>query len=214
MILANISPGSANYLRRTDAARRPQRLVPVEMGRQGQVVDHRDALPGAAQCLAAGDDAPGAHDVPQVQGRADQRLRRHGHFRRLERRGPRRRAAAAANRVSVLIQGPDIEQLQIYVTDLMARLRTIPGLVDIDTNFEPTQQELRVNVDRARAADLGVAIDSLASSLGLLVGGNEVSKYKEGDDQFSVKLRLDEQFRNDPKRMGNSSSLRPWERSR
>jgi HAE1 family hydrophobic/amphiphilic exporter-1 len=115
--------------------------------------------------------------------------------------GPRG-GGGGSNRLSVLIQGPEIEQLQTYVTDLMAKVRTIPGVVDVDTNFEPTQQELRVNVDRARAADLGTRIDSLASSLGLLVGGNEVSKYKEGDDQFSVKLRLDEQFRNNPKLMG------------
>ncbi len=113
-----------------------------------------------------------------------------------------RGGGGGANRLSVLIQGPDIEQLQIYVTDLMAKVRTITGVVDVDTNFEPTQQELRVNVDRARAADLGVSIDSLASGLGLLVGGNEVSKYKEGDDQFSVQLRLDERFRNNPKLMG------------
>ena len=113
-----------------------------------------------------------------------------------------RGGGGGTNRVNVLIQGPDIEQLQIYVTELMTKMRTIPGLVDVDTNFEPTQQELRVHVDRARAADLGVAIDSLASNLGLLVGGNEVSKFKEGDDQYSVKLRLDEQFRNDPKRIG------------
>ena len=116
--------------------------------------------------------------------------------------GGRGGGGGGANRLNVLIQGPDIEQLQAYVTELMAKVRTIPGVVDVDTNFEPTQQELRVNVDRARAADLGVRIDSLASSLGLLVGGNEVSKYKEGDDQFSVKLRLDEQFRNNPKLMG------------
>ena len=113
-----------------------------------------------------------------------------------------RGGGGGTNRVNVLIQGPDIEQLQTYVVDLIAKMRTIPGLVDVDTNFEPTQQELRVNVDRGRAADLGVAIDSLASNLGLLVGGNEVSKFKEGDDQYSVKLRLDEQFRNDPKRIG------------
>jgi HAE1 family hydrophobic/amphiphilic exporter-1 len=115
--------------------------------------------------------------------------------------GPRG-GSRGSNRLNVLIQGPEIEQLQTYVTELMAKVRTIPGVVDVDTNFEPTQQELRVNVDRARAADLGTRIDSLASSLGLLVGGNEVSKYKEGDDQFSVKLRLDEQFRNNPRLMG------------
>ena len=76
-------------------------------------------------------------------------------------------------------------------------------MVDVDTNFEATQPELRVNIDRTRAADLGVSIDSLASSLRLLVGGEEVSKYKEGDDQFVVRLRLDEQFRNNPAAMGD-----------
>ena len=108
-----------------------------------------------------------------------------------------------ANRVQLLIQGPDIDQLQAYVVELLAKVRTIPGIVDADTNFEATAPELRVRVDRARAADLGVSIDSLASNLRLLVGGDEVSKYRDGDDQFSVKLRLDEQFRNDPATMGD-----------
>ncbi len=112
------------------------------------------------------------------------------------------RGGGGANRVQLLIQGPDIEQLQAYVTELLAKVRTIPGIVDADTNFEPTAPELRVRIDRTRAADLGVSIDSLASNLRLLVGGDEVSKYKEGDDQYSVQLRLDEQFRDDPARMG------------
>ncbi len=115
--------------------------------------------------------------------------------------GGRGGGGGGMNRVQLLIQGPDIQQLQIYVTELLDKVRTIPGIVDADTNFEATAQELRVRIDRTRAADLGVSIDSLASSLRLLVGGDEVSKYKEGDDQFSVKLRLDEQFRNDPTRM-------------
>jgi hydrophobic/amphiphilic exporter-1 (mainly G- bacteria), HAE1 family len=107
------------------------------------------------------------------------------------------------NRLMMLIQGPDIEQLQTYSLDLMDRIRTIPGVVDVTTNFEPTQPELRVNIDRARAADLGVSIDSLASSLRVLVGGEEVSKFKEGDNQYSVNLRLDTQFRNNPAKLGD-----------
>ncbi len=106
------------------------------------------------------------------------------------------------NSLYLLIQGPDISQLQVYTTELLKKIKTIHGVVDADTGYEPTQPELRVNIDRTRAADLGVDIDSLASSLRVLVGGEEVSKYKEGDDQFSVKLRLDEQFRNDPANMG------------
>ena len=100
------------------------------------------------------------------------------------------------NRLNILIQGPDIEQLQQYTVQLMDKVREIPGIVDVDTNFEATQPELRINVDRARAADLGVNIDTLANDLRTLVGGEEVSEFKDGDDQFKVLLRLDEPYRN------------------
>ncbi|MCU1385494.1 MAG: Acriflavin resistance protein [Acidobacteria bacterium] len=100
------------------------------------------------------------------------------------------------NRLNILIQGPDIEQLQQYTLQLMDKIRDVPGVVDVDTNFEATQPELRISVDRARAADLGVNIDTLANDLRTLVGGEEVSEFKDGDDQFKVLLRLDEPFRN------------------
>jgi len=117
--------------------------------------------------------------------------------------GPGGGGGGGFNRLNILIQGPDIEELQKYTVDLMDRVRQIPGVVDVDTNFEPTQPELRVNVDRARAADLGVNIDSLANNLRTLVGGEEVSEYKDGDDQFKVVLRLDEPYRNNALAMGD-----------
>jgi hydrophobic/amphiphilic exporter-1 (mainly G- bacteria), HAE1 family len=60
-----------------------------------------------------------------------------------------------------------------------------------------------VAVNRARAADLGVNIESLATNLRTLVGGEEVSEFKDGDDQFVVLLRLDEPYRNNPLGMGD-----------
>ena len=66
----------------------------------------------------------------------------------------------------------------------MEKVRTINGVVDADSNFEPTQPELQITVDRARAADLGVNIDSLATNLRTLVGGEEVCEFKDGDDQI------------------------------
>src|SRR5205814_3082568 len=107
------------------------------------------------------------------------------------------------NRLNILIQGPDIEQLQAYTVQLMEKVREIPGVVDVDTNFEPTQPELRINIDRARAADLGVNIETLATNLRTFVGGEEVSEFKDGDDQFKVLLRLDEPYRNNPLTMGD-----------
>jgi HAE1 family hydrophobic/amphiphilic exporter-1 len=108
------------------------------------------------------------------------------------------------NRLQMLIQGPDIDQLQNYVVELQGKIKTIPGIVDVGSNFELTQQELRVIVDRVRAADLGVQIDNLATNLRTLVGGEVLNtQFKQGDEQYEVLLRLDEQFRNDPGRLGN-----------
>jgi HAE1 family hydrophobic/amphiphilic exporter-1 len=107
------------------------------------------------------------------------------------------------NRLQILIQGPDIDQLQMYTNQLVEKVRTINGVVDAYSNFEATQPELRITVDRVRAADLGVNIDSLATNLRTLVGGEEISEFKDGDDQFIVRLRLDEPFRNNPSVMGD-----------
>ncbi len=110
----------------------------------------------------------------------------------------------SGNRLQMLVQGPDIEQLQQYVIDLRSKIRSIKGVVDVTSNFEATQQELRVIVDRVRAADMGVRIDTLASNIRTLVGGQVLdTQFKQGDEQYEVNLRLDEQFRNDPGRLGN-----------
>ncbi len=106
------------------------------------------------------------------------------------------------NRLQALIQGPDLDQLQAYTAQLMEKVKEIPGVADVDSNFDFTKPELRVNVDRARSADLGVPIDSLATNLRTLVGGEQISTFKDGDDQYDVMLRLDEPFRT-PDQMGN-----------
>jgi HAE1 family hydrophobic/amphiphilic exporter-1 len=108
------------------------------------------------------------------------------------------------NRLQMSLQGPDIEVLQTYVTQLLEKIKTIPGVVDVNSNYEATQQELRVIVDRVRAADLGVQIDTLANNIRTLVGGQVLdTQFKQGDEQYEVLLRLDEQFRNDPTRLSS-----------
>jgi HAE1 family hydrophobic/amphiphilic exporter-1 len=107
------------------------------------------------------------------------------------------------NRVQMSIQGPDIDTLQTYVGQLIQKIKTIPGVVDVNSNYEATQQELRVIIDRVRAADLGVQIDTLATNLRTLVGGEILNtQFKQGDQQYEIQLRLDEPFRNDQTRLG------------
>ena len=108
-----------------------------------------------------------------------------------------------SNRLTMIVQGPDIDELQKYANTLLAKVKEIDGVNDADTSFEATQPELRIDIDRQRAADLGVSMDTLSSTMSTLIGGQEVSKFKDGDEQYSVRLRLDEPFRNDPAAMGN-----------
>ena len=117
--------------------------------------------------------------------------------------GGRGGGGGSTNRLSMIVQGPDIDQLQAYADTLLAKVKEIDGVTDADMSFEATQPELRITVDRQRAADLGVSVDTLSSTMRTLVGGEEVSKYKDGDEQFSVRMRLDEQFRSDPSTMGD-----------
>ena len=97
------------------------------------------------------------------------------------------------------IPGPDIEQLQVYTTQSVEKIRTVNGVVDVDSNFEPTQPELQVTVDLGSAPPILASISILSPPISArLIGGEEYSEFKDGDDQIVVRLRLDEAYRNNP----------------
>ncbi|MBP2671165.1 MAG: Acriflavin resistance protein, partial [candidate division NC10 bacterium] len=97
----------------------------------------------------------------------------------------------------LILRGPDLEGLDRYSQLLAAQARTVPGMLDVDTTLARRKPEIRVHIDRDKAADLGVGVDSIASSLRTMVGGEEVTRYKEADDQYVVRLRLQDDFRKD-----------------
>ncbi|MEK7851353.1 MAG: efflux RND transporter permease subunit, partial [Deltaproteobacteria bacterium] len=97
-----------------------------------------------------------------------------------------------------VLRGPDLSLLDRYSREIVDYSRTIPGIVDADTSIALRKPEVRVEIDRNRTSELGVGIDSLAMSLRTMVGGQEVTKYKEGDEQYKVVLRLMEDYRKDP----------------
>lgn len=91
----------------------------------------------------------------------------------------------------VSLQGPEIAKLSEYADQLKDRLRELPGLVDIDSTLSVRKPELQVQIDRDRASDLGIAASTVANTLGVLVGGQIVSTYKEGMEQYDVWLRAE-----------------------
>ncbi len=92
--------------------------------------------------------------------------------------------------VEFSVRGSDWNQLIETTQTTMASLRESGLVVDLDTDYQLGQPELRVIPDRARCADLGVAIDDVATALNALVGGIRVGKYSDGGRRFDVRLRL------------------------
>ncbi len=94
------------------------------------------------------------------------------------------------------ISGPDLLKLEEYSSAVAAKLRTVKGAVDVDTSFSYAKPEYRVEIDRSRAHDLGVKVEDIATSLRTLVGGEEdITKFKDGDELYQVRLRAEEEFR-------------------
>jgi HAE1 family hydrophobic/amphiphilic exporter-1 len=109
----------------------------------------------------------------------------------------------------ISIQGPDIDKLAELSEEFKARLRAIPGLVDVDSTLSLRKPEVQVSIDRERAADLGIAVETIANSLNILVGGQIVSRFKEGTEQYDVWLRADKPFRVSPQTVENMTVPSP-----
>jgi len=93
--------------------------------------------------------------------------------------------------VQFLINGPDLKKLEQISAQLVNRVKTLPGVVDVDTSMNVGKPELSVQVDRPKAADMGVQIGDAAEALRLLVGGDQVTTYNEGGEQYEVHLRAE-----------------------
>src|SRR5262249_32839102 len=70
------------------------------------------------------------------------------------------------------LQGPDLNQLDAYATQVKKKLAETPGVADIDSSYEPGKPELRVRINRDKASDLSVNVSSIATALRTLVGGD------------------------------------------
>lgn len=97
--------------------------------------------------------------------------------------------------IQFVISGPDLDKLTKYSADMLAKLKTVPDVVDADSTLITGKPEVRVEIDRARAGDLGVRIGDIAQSLNTLVAGQKVSTFNAGTDQYDVRVRAVGEFR-------------------
>jgi multidrug efflux pump subunit AcrB len=99
--------------------------------------------------------------------------------------------------VQYILSGPDFAELEKGATKIAAELQKSGKAVDIDTTNIPGRPEIRVTIDRDRAADLGVSVANVASTLQMLVAGVKASTFPENGEEYEIRIRAQEKYRAD-----------------
>jgi HAE1 family hydrophobic/amphiphilic exporter-1 len=105
--------------------------------------------------------------------------------------------------ISANILGPDLKQLTEYAMKALDAAQHTPSLTEPKLSLSVSNPEIHVAVDRRRAADLGVRMATVGNTLRLAVAGDDrISFYKEGQEQYPVKIRVLENQRRDAGEIG------------
>lgn len=99
--------------------------------------------------------------------------------------------------VNVEIIGENYEKLGVLAQEVKDRIRNVEGLVDMDDNYDAGRPELRVEIDRQKAALYGLNTGLIANSIRTAINGATASKYRVDEDEYDITVRLDKSQRSD-----------------
>ena len=101
--------------------------------------------------------------------------------------------------VEFSLQGPDLKELERLTRVVQDKIRTTPGLVDMDSSIKADKPVIQIDVRTDAASDLGLSVSSIANALRTLVAGQTVGNWRAPDDQtYDVNVRLAPEARNAP----------------
>lgn len=97
--------------------------------------------------------------------------------------------------VEISIRGDDIEELTQLTHRVQDIFDAVDGTTDIDNTLQEGKPEIQIEIDRKLASDLGLNLGEIAMTIRSLVEGEVVTHYKEEDEEYDVRVRLEEGFR-------------------
>ncbi|GHA23674.1 copper transporter [Salinimicrobium marinum] len=99
--------------------------------------------------------------------------------------------------INIELKGEDYEQMLTEAENLRSYIQelSIGGIEELKIDVNKAKSELDVKVDRRKAGQLGVSTSSVGQTLRRAIYGEEVSTYKEGDDDYQVNVRFNDEYR-------------------
>ncbi len=109
----------------------------------------------------------------------------------------------SAEPVKAVLQGPDYPQIKQWTDLVLARAERNPGLTDLDTDYKERKPQMKVSVDRNRAADLGVSLDTIGRTLETMLASRVVTTFVREGREYYVILQGRSQDRASPNDLDN-----------
>jgi multidrug efflux pump len=101
-------------------------------------------------------------------------------------------------KINYVLYGNSYEELQGKVGKVMAKLSQYKGITGLDTDLKLNKPQLKVNIDREKAATLGVSMEAIGRTLETLMGGRDVTRYKREGKQYDVVVQVEDDKRRQP----------------
>lgn len=98
----------------------------------------------------------------------------------------------------VLQSSAEYEELQKYAEAILAKARDFPGLENLDTDLKLNSPEFKIDIDRAKVADLGLEVTAVGRTLETLLGGRQVTRFEQNGEQYDVYVQLAAEDRASP----------------
>jgi multidrug efflux pump len=86
----------------------------------------------------------------------------------------------------IVVSGPDFESVKVWAAQLLERGQENPNLRNLEMDYEENQPQLDISVDRERADDLGISVETIATTLQTLLASREVTTYLERGREYPV----------------------------
>ncbi|MCB1956717.1 MAG: efflux RND transporter permease subunit, partial [Rhodocyclaceae bacterium] len=99
----------------------------------------------------------------------------------------------------VIVTSASYQELQAVTDRMLDEIAGNPGLVAVDTDLKLTKPELAVRIDRDKATDLGVSVETVGRTLETMLGGRQVTRFKRDAEQYEVIVQVAPSDRRDPR---------------
>ena len=100
--------------------------------------------------------------------------------------------------LQIVLGGPEYSEIAGWRDVLMARMEANPGLFSVDSDYQETRPQMRVQIDRQRAADLGVSVSDIGHALETMMGGRRVTTFVQDGEEYDVVVQAGRESRTDP----------------